>query len=295
MSDLPSPPFITAPGLANLRDTGGYPIGEPATTMVRRGLVYRSAKPLHAGLDGIERLRELGISHVYDLRSIPELINEGALESAAILPAGLDNAQRVFVPVFLDQDYSPAAIASRFTDYGSGAEGFVRAYDTLLEAAASPNNSHQPFKTILTHLASSTAPPTPILIHCTAGKDRTGLVCAIILALCGVEDDVIAHEYALTELGLGERKEQIVDRLAREVFKGDRAKADLMVSARKEYMSGTLDMIREKYGTVEKYAIDHCRVLPQEVEQIRRNLVVEIDTAGGRVPVDWRSHAELVQ
>lgn len=120
---LPSPPFIDAPGLANLRDAGGYPVGEPATAMVRRGLLFRSAKPVHhTETDGLNALRQLGIKNVYDLRSVTELASEGALESAATLPNGLDGAQRVFAPVFMEQDYSPAAIASRFKSYSSGAE-----------------------------------------------------------------------------------------------------------------------------------------------------------------------------
>lgn len=71
--------------------------------------------------------------------------------------------------------------------------------------------------------------------------------------------------------------------------------ADERWNARKEYMAATLKMIRETYGGVERYVIDRCRVSPEEVEQIRRNLIVEIDVAAGRVPVDWKSHAELVQ
>lgn len=58
------------------------------------------------------------------------------------------------------------------------------------------------------------------------------MIIAIILALCGVQDEVIAHEYALTDLGLSERKEQIINRLAATEFGGDRAKAEVMVSAR---------------------------------------------------------------
>lgn len=46
----------------------------------------------------------------------------------------------------------------------------MKAYATILAAAADPNHPYAPFRTILEHLASRTA-PTPVLIHCTAGKD----------------------------------------------------------------------------------------------------------------------------
>ena len=55
-------------------------------------------------------------------------------------------------------------------------------------------------RTILLHLANE--PEKPLIVHCTAGKDRTGVICALVLSLCGVDDDFVAHEYALTEIGL---------------------------------------------------------------------------------------------
>jgi protein tyrosine/serine phosphatase len=55
-----------------------------------------------------------------------------------------------------------------------------------------------------------------LIVHCTAGKDRTGVLCALILSLCGVDDDVVAHEYSLTEVGLTtEWKEAVIEHLMR--------------------------------------------------------------------------------
>jgi len=57
-------------------------------------------------------------------------------------------------------------------------------------------------------------PNSPLIIHCTAGKDRTGVICALILSLCGVDDEVIASEYALTEIGLPQEwKETVIAHL----------------------------------------------------------------------------------
>lgn len=58
-------------------------------------------------------------------------------------------------------------------------------------------------------------------------------------------------------------------------------------------MLQTLAMIREKYGSVESYVVDHVGVPPASVERIRKNLVV--DLAEGEEPLDWRRHAELLQ
>lgn len=74
----------------------------------------------------------------------------------------------------------------------------------------SPDNALQPFKTILTHLARNHPSPEPILIHCSLGKDRTGVICALVLSICGVEDTIVAYEYALTALGLKSKIAQII-------------------------------------------------------------------------------------
>jgi hypothetical protein len=96
--------------------------------------------------------------------------------------------------------------------------GFVAAYhDILLHAGTA-------FRTILLHLAnlpppssssgpSSTSAPLGALIHCTAGKDRTGAFFALLFSYLGVPAPAIATEYNLTELGLSHVRDDVVARL----------------------------------------------------------------------------------
>lgn len=92
----------------------------------------------------------------------------------------------------------------------------------------------RPYCQILEHLASDVSSPLPILIHCTAGKDRTGVICALILSLCGVEDEIVAHEYSLTNLGFKPRRADTIREIVAhsETFKDDPAGARRMVLAR---------------------------------------------------------------
>ncbi|KAL9082426.1 MAG: hypothetical protein Q9159_006414 [Coniocarpon cinnabarinum] len=74
-------------------------------------------------------------------------------------------------------------------------------------------------------------------------------------------------------VGLRDRKSEMVGRLLElEVLGGNREKAERMVEARKEYMIGTLDMIKEKYGSAEGYVMNECGLGPEELEGVRRNL-----------------------
>ncbi|KAJ4386132.1 hypothetical protein N0V93_009024 [Gnomoniopsis smithogilvyi] len=242
---LPCPPFIDVPGLRNFRDAGGYPLEDAPTKIVRKGLLFRASEPSKVTDQGIATMTDtLGIKRVYDLRSQTELDRDA--KSAGRQVKEWAGSERVFAPVFSNEDYSPEAIAKRFSAFASeGSEGFVQVYTRILLAGASPNG---PFALILRHLASPD-PPAPILIHCTAGKDRTGVIIALILSLCGVSDEAVAHEYSLTDLGLGERKEEFISHLISvEPLKGNRAAAERMVSSRAESMQGTLKMIRERWG-----------------------------------------------
>ena len=76
------------------------------------------------------------------------------------------------------------------------------AYTEILE------NAPDSYGTIFRHLLNE--PERPLIIHCTAGKDRTGVVCALLLSLCGVDDETISDEYALTEIGLSDEWKAIV-------------------------------------------------------------------------------------
>jgi protein tyrosine/serine phosphatase len=77
---------------------------------------------------------------------------------------------------------------------GQTLQGFKKAYYDIL------TNGGPAYKAIFTHIRDS--PTEPFIIHCTAGKDRTGVVGALILSLVGVDQNTIATEYSLTEKGL---------------------------------------------------------------------------------------------
>lgn len=111
--------------------------------------------------------------------------------------------------------------------------------------------------------------------------------------MCGVPDDAVAHEYSLTDLGLGHRRAEFVGNLTRSgPLRGDRAAAERMVGSRPEAMLGTLALIRREYGGAEAFVKGQCGLSDEEIGRIRRNLVVEIDE--DHRPVDWQEHQKLL-
>ncbi|KAF4633080.1 hypothetical protein G7Y89_g5039 [Cudoniella acicularis] len=232
-------PFITVAGIPNFRDLGGYPISSPTNHSIRREVIYRCAEPSRVTKDGIETMQRLGITHIYDLRSGDEI--------------------------------------KRYEDAGRGGvvewegceRGFTKAYEDILKSAPAS------YRTILLHLAYE--PSKPLIVHCTAGKDRTGVICALVLSLCGVDDEVVAHEYSLTEVGLTtEWKEKVIEILMlHPILKGNEEGAWNLISAKAANMLATLKLIQEKFGGAEGYVVQKCGLTKEEVKMIRSNLIVE--------------------
>ena len=222
MESLPSPPFVSIEGIHNFRSVGGYRTSNPFS-ITRQNILFRSAEPSQVTPAGVLALKALNITTIFDLRSMPEIEKMKALTPIT----HIEGIERIFVPIFKDIDYSPKAIALRYKDYTSsdGVEGFRRVYADILEAGAGS------YRTIFLHLRNK--PNEACLVHCTAGKDRTGVLVGLMLQLVGVENQVIAKEYALTELGLASWKKIIVEYLTKDVEAyGGREAAERMVGAR---------------------------------------------------------------
>ena len=97
--------------------------------------------------------------------------------------------------------------------------------------------------TILRHLRDS---DDPIIIHCTAGKDRTGVICAIILKLLGCEDEVVAREYELTTIGLRRDHNKILAAVVHEVQTRETYNGD------GNFKDGILNLLSSKYDQFAK-------------------------------------------
>ena len=171
--------------------------------------------------------------------------------------------------MFSEQDYSPEAVAIRYKNYTSedGIAGFVAAYTSILESGV------RTFTEIFTFLRDA-GPGEKCLVHCSAGKDRTGVLCALVLMLAGCGDEEVAEEYALSEEGLRELKPVMVERLmAVEGLDADREGVERMVGSRRENMLASIRMIREKFGGVEGYLRGRCGFGEGDLERIRSNIL----------------------
>lgn len=292
MSDLPSPPFVNVPGIANFRDAGGQTTNNGKK--VRNGLLFRSADPSKATVEGLNKMgKELGkvcfyqpqptlsmlayglagLKTIFDLRSAPEIRRDGPewanveiAKDDVFEPYGI---HRDWVPVFAEQDYGPEQVAVRYKEYKRGGVGFVNAYRDILLAGSGPDGA---YTKILKQLAKPDA--KACLIHCTAGKDRTGVLVALLLMLVDVSKDAIAEEYSLTDLGLADLKPLFIERLLKHPeLEGNRDGVKNMVSSLKGNMEASIDMIEGEFGGSHTYMRSKCGLTDAEIEQLKENLL----------------------
>ena len=212
-------------GVSNFRDLGGWQTNHADYVKAHR--IFRCADLSHITDAGKKALRSLKVKKVFDLRSVPEITKNGV--------GRIDGVEWIHVPVFREEDYSPEKMAIRWGYYTSGLDGFISAYTGILQ------HGREPFGTILRQLRDS---DESVVIHCTAGKDRTGVICAIILKLLGCEDEVVAREYELTTIGLRTDHSKILAAVAhvgskpREAYNRDGT-----------FKEGILNMLSSKYPT----------------------------------------------
>jgi protein tyrosine/serine phosphatase len=153
-------------GVHNARDLGGLPVGGGGET--RWGAVVRADSLERLTLTGWAGLEAHGVRTVIDLRNDDELGRD-----VSSRPAGMTT-------LHLPHDVSEEWQASTPLDYGPHLERFPERSARVLAAVAQ-------------------APPGGVAIHCFDGRDRTGLISVLLLALAGVEKDEIVADYALSD------------------------------------------------------------------------------------------------
>jgi protein-tyrosine phosphatase len=241
-------------GAGNFRDLGGYRAAEGAR--VRWGRVFRSdTLALHD--QDFEAFAGLGIRAVYDVRSdaerevSPDRLPDGdhRIELVPIVPAGNEGG--------------PPDIDATLAD----GEAFLgQLYMYLLEGFA-PS-----FGRILTALADESR--LPAVFHCAAGKDRTGMLAALLLLVLGVAEDDILDDYELTSYyRRPDRVRAVRDRLRDERGVAPEVAAGILGTPRWA-MQDALARIREHHGGVEGYLTGPAAVDPSVPGSLRRLLLV---------------------
>ncbi|MFG1948457.1 tyrosine-protein phosphatase [Nonomuraea sp. NPDC048826] len=231
--------------LRNFRDLGGY--RGAGGRLVRWRRLYRSDAPVRLAGRDLERFRELGVRTVIDLRYPWEIEKHGRVpEQDGLTYVNLSVEHRPYDQAEISPDVDPwRYLADRYAEVA--VDGVAELRRTLEVVATAPG---------------------PLLFHCKSGKDRTGMVAALVLSLLDVAEDDIVADFALTELA--------TDHLLavwRAAHPGREPRWPGYGRAPGDIMRLFLDDLAETYGSVHAYVTDRLGLDKELISRMRGELL----------------------
>ena len=236
-------------GCFNFRDIGGY-LNQDGRR-VKKGLYFRAGRQDRMTNKDLAQLSDLNISTQIDLRKKEEVLDQGRgpLEdmgakyiNISVIPEGGSEKLNKLVG---DTGIS----GKRYLGYLEfGPTSWLRLFGIL----ADEEN-------------------LPVVLHCTAGKDRTGVSTAFLLSILGVSRDIIEADYLLTNLDT-ERQADFIESTVGYPEGYNREKLISIAGVPKDAMKDFLDGVESKWGSVVEY-LEKIGVTKEQMDRVRLNFL----------------------
>ncbi|MBI2767925.1 MAG: tyrosine-protein phosphatase [Chloroflexi bacterium] len=234
----------------NFRELGPYPLAGGGR--IRAGMVYRSgALELMTGADCDYLGEELSVATIIDLRHPDEMATEPHALTSRVHHVSLfpDYPTQEALIAELNGLYGAGPSAKRYLHYlHIGGAQIARAFSLFAREDA-----------------------YPILVHCTAGKDRTGVLLGLLMDVLGADDEDIAAEYGLSDASIGRLIAYL--RATGRVLEGTDEELFARLSTPPDRMAGFIQLMRAKYGSAEAYL--RSEGIPTEAFSRVREILIE--------------------
>jgi len=257
--ELVSERLLPLEGAQNFRDVGGYPTRDGRR--VRWGRVFRSDSLAALSEADLRYLERIGLRLACDLRGDAEV--EEAPSRLADHPPVVYWRQPLG-----DAAVQPSEWRRRFETGeldGIDASWLVRSYRGMMDRCA------EEIGAVFRRLACEDG--LPAVLHCTAGKDRTGLIAALLLLGLGVPRGLVLEDYALTGHYTGDRI-----RAAEQFFRErgvDPAQVSALMGSEPATLAEALDHLEATHGGVERWARERAGLADAELGSLREALLDE--------------------
>jgi protein-tyrosine phosphatase len=251
-------------GVANFRDIGGYSTGNGHK--IKSGVIFRSGELSGLTPSDQKAIAPLNIRYEVDLRTDAE-------RSANPSNWGKKAPELISVSVGTPRDGSTLnATVRRLSEVKDPAEAKKRMQQTTASLAI---DGAADIGKVLGELARTNG---TALIHCTAGKDRTGVTVAVLMTLLGASREDVTHEYMRSNESVEAqlRRQKAREQAGKDVngISGvDPAVLKTMMGTDSSYMESMFREIDAKYGSFDGYTRDGLKLTAAQIAQLRKNLI----------------------
>lgn len=227
-------------GAYNFRDLGG--IKNTEGRRIKWGMLFRSDDLSNLTNEDITYLSNIPISSVIDFRAIAE-----TRRNPDHLPSGV----RFTYPLSITRmNLSNEGVEAKLEE--SNIDMYMKQMNRLLVSDPACLKAYRTFFNIIQHRLSP-----PIVFHCSAGKDRTGMAAALILYALGVDDRTIMEDYLASRIYLADKYQAIITKYPR---------AESMFTVKRPFLQAGINQIKREHGSVEAFLIN---VLKVDIDKMR--------------------------
>ena len=263
-------------GVINFRDLGGYQTVDGRT--VKWHQLYRSAQLNRMTDKGVAHIAAMGIKVVVDLRFSDETHQ---------YPTQLEAVPEAEILSWHDELPSQEKIPDQSNDILRSWKESLASHDPAKVREAMRVNYPKKlylhrsiYRKMLLRLAEG---QVPLIFHCAAGKDRTGVAAALILSLLGVDNQQIVNDYLLTQKGIQHLLEDWMSGGAtnddpkdfqKQLASYPRDVVQPVFDADQSYIETLLEYVEKTYGGFYEYALQQLELTQMDIEKLQKNLLL---------------------